>query len=83
MAKKCYHRQFRKHGRSFYVQNTMKQDMKSPEERYYLSMMPKDGHLYKIVHDVYGDIPKFPTIKAAQDYAFSWGDGEFLDQVVW
>ena len=80
MARKSYHRQFRKNGRSFMVQTTYKQDLKKPSDKYFLTMMASDGW-YKIVHDPFGNLPMFGTIREAQDYAWSFGD--FIDDQVW
>ena len=80
MARKSYHRQFRKNGRSFLVQNTYKADRKNPTELYFLTMKAKDGR-YKVVHDPFGNLPKFETIEKAQTYA--WSCGDFIDEDVW
>ena len=79
MARKTYHRNFRKNGRSFLVQNCYKADMNKPTDVYFLTMM-KDGY-YRIVHDYYGNLPKFRTIKEAQEYA--WACDSFIDDQVW
>lgn len=80
MARKSYHRIFRKNGRSFRVEDTFTQDRRKPTDRYYLLMAAQDGW-YKIVHDPYGNVPKFETIREAQEYA--WACGEFIDKDVW
>ena len=61
------------------VQNCYKADKRKPDDNYFLTMA-KDGWM-KIVHDPFGNMPKFPTIKAAQDYA--WACGDFIDDYVW
>lgn len=81
MARRSYHRNFRKHGYSFLVQNCYKADMKKPTDVYYLTVM-MGGHL-RIVHDPFGDIPKFRTIQEAQKYARDWADGEYFVEQVW
>jgi len=43
-------------------------------------MMTENG-CYKIVHDPFGNLPKFGTIREAQDYA--WACGEWIDEDVW
>ncbi len=51
------------------VNDTYKQDRKTPAELYYLTCVV--GGYYRIVHDSFGSIPKFRTIKEAQSYASS------------
>lgn len=80
MARKTYHGDFRKNGRSFRAENTFKQDRKGPEDKYYLTMAVVSGW-YKIVHDPHGNVPKFGTIREAQEYA--WACGDFIDEYVY
>ena len=79
MARKSYHRNFRKNGRIFLVQNCYRADRKEPSDNYFLTML-KDG-VFQIVHDPYGEMPKFETIREAQNYA--WSCGEHIDNQVW
>lgn len=80
MARKSYHRQFRKNGRSFLVQTTCRQDRKKETDLYFLTMLTENW-CYKIVHDPFGNLPKFGTIMEAQDYA--WACGDFIYEDVW
>lgn len=70
---KSYNRRFRKNGLSFMVQDTHPADRKSDNDKYYLTVN-KDG-IYKIVYDsIAWEIPKFPTIRAAQFWALTSSD---------
>ena len=70
---KSYNRRFRKNGLSFMVQDTHPADRKSDTDKYYLTV--NKGGIYKIVYDnITWEIPKFPTIHAAQLWALTSSD---------
>lgn len=70
---KSYNRRFRKNGLSFMVQDTHPADRRSDTDKYYLTIN-RDG-IYKIVYyNTTWEIPKFPTIHAAQFWALTSSD---------
>lgn len=65
---KSSHRQFRKNGFSFMVQDTHPSDRRNKTDKYYLTI--KQNGFYKIVYDnITWEIPKFKTIHDAQYWA--------------
>ena len=74
-----YNRQFRKKGCSFYVQNCFLKDMKSPKDKYYLTVMYKG--IYRVVHDAFWEVPKFASIREAHAYASACAD-EVYDRIL-
>lgn len=81
MARKCYHRTFRKGGQSFMAQPVCRQDKKTADDVWYLEMV-MDGR-YRIVHDSWGNIPKFRTLKEAQSHAWSVAADPWLKDIVY
>lgn len=70
---KSYNRRFKKNGLSFIVLNTHPADRRNDTDKYYLTVSC-DG-IYKIVYDkITWEIPKFPTIHAAQFWALTNSD---------
>lgn len=65
-------RRFCFNGRKYYIANTLKADMKSEKDKYYICEVDQDG-ITQILYDSLGwEIRKFETVKEAQRFVRNW-----------